>query len=46
MPQSFHSKACTQTSIQCTLYNLQFMDGDHEELAGMACFVLQEKILF
>ena len=33
-------------SMQCTLYNLQFMDGDHGELAGIACFVLQEKILF
>ena len=39
-------QACTQTSMQCTLYNLHFMDGDHGELAGIACFVLQEKILF
>ena len=46
MSQSFHSKACTQTSMQCTSYNLHFMDGDHEKLAGIACFILQEKILF
>ena len=32
--------------MQCTLYNVQFMDGDHEELAGLPALSYKKRSCF